>query len=235
MINIEGCDSPEAMTETICLSIALLGGMMFFIPFLRAFVLQLSPPSTVLPLACLLLLTFVLVPLASTSTSPILSVPLVPLAMSIPLAPCCSTPYDLSNIEQKCRRDYVKLMRRYSKANPGKTLQVSVRVIREAMGEPDPYAAAAKPGGKVVFTSDGGEATPCSSVFSLSLSLTFYYSVNTRALWLEHAPLRLPHKRRKHLPCSDVALSVSVRCVCSLPVGRATLRLLVRSNGGSLR
>jgi hypothetical protein len=31
--------------------------------------------------------------------------------------------------------------------------------------------------------------------------------------------------------CSDVALSVSVRCVCSLPVGRATLRLLVRSNG----
>jgi hypothetical protein len=33
------------MTETICLSIALLGGMMFFIPFLRAFVLQLSPPS----------------------------------------------------------------------------------------------------------------------------------------------------------------------------------------------
>jgi hypothetical protein len=27
MINIEGCDSPEAMTETICLSIALLGGI----------------------------------------------------------------------------------------------------------------------------------------------------------------------------------------------------------------
>ena len=42
-------------------------------------------------------------------------------------------------------------MRRYNAANPGKTLQVSVKVIREAMGEPDPNAAAAKPGGKVVF------------------------------------------------------------------------------------
>ena len=59
--------------------------------------------------------------------------------------------YDLSKIEQKGRRDYCKLMRRYNAANPGKTLQVSVKVIREAMGEPDPNAAAAKPGGKVVF------------------------------------------------------------------------------------
>ena len=106
MINIEGCDSPEAMTETICLSIALLGGMMIFIPFLRAFVLQLSPPSTVLPLACLLLLTFVLVPLASTSTSPILSVPLVPLAMSIPLAPCCSTPHAPTTCTLPCSETF---------------------------------------------------------------------------------------------------------------------------------
>ena len=106
MINIEGCDSPEAMTETICLSIALLGGMMIFIPFLRAFALQLSPPSTVLPLACLLLLTFVLVPLASTSTSPILSVPLVPLAMSIPLAPCCSTPHAPTTCTLPCSETF---------------------------------------------------------------------------------------------------------------------------------
>ena len=42
----------------------------------------------------------------------------------------------------------------------------------------------------------------------------------------------LPARAARDECCLDVALSVSVRCLCSLPVGRATLRLLVRSHGG---
>ena len=87
--------SALAMTEMIFLFIALLTGMMI-VPCRRAFVLQCSSlPSMAylrLPLACPILLTVVLAPLASAWTSSDLPVPIVPPATPLPLAPRSGTP-----------------------------------------------------------------------------------------------------------------------------------------------
>ena len=48
--------------------------------------------------------------------------------------------FPLSNIKQKGRRDYVQLMRAYNKANPDKSLKVSVRVVKEAVEGPSTNA-----------------------------------------------------------------------------------------------
>ena len=82
---------PRAMTEMIFLAIALLVGMMT-VPCFRASVVQRRIAFEGFPLACLVLLTSVLVTLASTSTFPILSVPHVPFVTILPPAPRSSTP-----------------------------------------------------------------------------------------------------------------------------------------------
>ena len=86
---------PCAMTEMIFLFIASLAGMMI-VPCNRALVLQCSSlPSMAylrFPLACRILLTVVLAPLASAWTSSNLPMPIVPPATSLPLAPRPGTP-----------------------------------------------------------------------------------------------------------------------------------------------
>ena len=82
---------PRAMTEMIFLAIVLLVGMMT-VPCFRASVVQRRIAFEGFPLACLVLLTSVLVTLASTSTFPILSVPHVPFVTILPPAPRSSTP-----------------------------------------------------------------------------------------------------------------------------------------------
>ena len=86
---------PCAMTEMIFLFIASLAGMMI-VPCNRALVLQCSSlPSMAylrFPLACRILLTIVLAPLASAWTSSNLPMPIVPPATSLPLAPRPGTP-----------------------------------------------------------------------------------------------------------------------------------------------
>ena len=93
----DGLDPSGAMIEMICLFIAALGCMTTILPCCRAFVLQCSSPPTMassrFPLACLLLLTAVFAPLASALTFPKLPALLVPPAMPLPLASCCSTPH----------------------------------------------------------------------------------------------------------------------------------------------
>ena len=58
---------------------------------------------------------------------------------------------DLSEIKSMGRREYVKLLRRFSKANPNKSLKVAVSLVREAVGATSVGANAVKPGGKLAF------------------------------------------------------------------------------------
>ena len=46
--------------------------------------------------------------------------------------------YDLALIRSIPRREYVKLLRAFAKANPGKSLKVAIRLVREAIGESKP-------------------------------------------------------------------------------------------------
>ena len=93
---------PCAMTEMIFLFIASLAGMMI-VPCNRALVLQCSSlPSMAylrFPLACRILLTIVLAPLASAWTSSNLPMPIVPPATSLPLAPRPGTPMCNSRVQ----------------------------------------------------------------------------------------------------------------------------------------
>ena len=78
--------------------------------------------------------------------------------------------FPLSSIEQKGRRDFVALMRRYNKANPGKSLQVKVKVVREALGEaPKDDKKEKETSGKVAFMASvksvlGDEASDTDAV-----------------------------------------------------------------------
>ena len=46
--------------------------------------------------------------------------------------------FNVSTIASQARREYIKLLRVYSKANPSKSLKVNIRVVREAVGEQKP-------------------------------------------------------------------------------------------------
>ena len=46
--------------------------------------------------------------------------------------------FDLAGITSRARREYIKLLREYSKANPSKSLKVAIRLVREAVGEAKP-------------------------------------------------------------------------------------------------
>ena len=58
--------------------------------------------------------------------------------------------FDITTVPQKGRRDYVTLLRAYNKANPGKSVQVAIKVVREAMGADPP---ASKSGGVAFMAS----------------------------------------------------------------------------------
>ena len=58
--------------------------------------------------------------------------------------------FNVRDIKEGGRREYVKLMRKYNKANPGKTLLVNVQLVRDAMGIADPRASE-KSAGNVNF------------------------------------------------------------------------------------
>ena len=46
--------------------------------------------------------------------------------------------FDLAGITSKGRREYIKLLREYSKANPSKSLKVAIKLVREAVGDTKP-------------------------------------------------------------------------------------------------
>ena len=53
--------------------------------------------------------------------------------------------FNLSKIDNTGRREYVKLLRKYSKANPGKSLKVSLQLVKEAVGNITSKSTSDKP------------------------------------------------------------------------------------------